>query len=60
MGCVVRCQGKELQLVHAFLIPDGEDKACSAQSLQTALGPFQPTEQRAYAEASSEDQMSDS
>lgn len=46
--------------MHAFLIPDGEGKVCSAQPLQTALGPFQPAEQRAYAEASSEDQMSDS
>lgn len=45
--------------MHNFLISDGEGKA-ALQPLQTAWRLFQAIEQRAYPEASTEDQMSDS
>lgn len=50
---------KEHQLAHAFL-PFGGRLGFALQPLQTALGLLHTPEQRAYAEAPSEDQMSDS
>lgn len=53
---------KEQNLSSCMLSSSQTEKTrlCSAQSLQTALRPLRAPEQRAYAEAPSEDQMSDS